>query len=85
VDESVIVDHLGELRELVSQDGAELELVAVDGAQRSVSLQLVLDGVECLDCVMPRDYLEQLSLDILRRAVPELERVSIADPREAHS
>ena len=73
--------HLAELQELVAPDGGSLELIAVDTALRSVALRLVLDGVECRECVLPRAYLEALALDVLRRSLPELDRVSIADPR----
>jgi hypothetical protein len=70
------------LQPLVEADGARLELVALASEERSVSLRLVLDGVECLDCVMPRDYLEQLSLKLIQATQPAVERVVIDDPRE---
>ena len=73
--------HLAELQELVAPDGGSLELIAVDTALRSVALRLVLDSVECRECVLPGSYLEALALDVLRRSLPELDRVSIADPR----
>ena len=73
--------HLAELQELVAPDGGSLELIAVDTALRSVALRLVLDGVECPECVLPGTYLEALALDVLRRSLPELDRVLIADPR----
>jgi hypothetical protein len=80
IDSQLIVSALDEL---VKHDGAGLELLDADPDGRTISLRLVLDGVECLECVMPRDYLEQLSLSVLRPKLPELERVVIDDPRES--
>jgi hypothetical protein len=51
---------VADLRPLVQGDGADLELRAVDEASRTVRIGLVLDGVECLDCVMPPDFLHQV-------------------------
>jgi Fe-S cluster biogenesis protein NfuA len=70
------------LRPLVEGDGARLEFVAMDRAEGSVSLRLVLDDVDCLDCVMPREFLEQMSLNVVRSTAPHVERVIIDDPRE---
>ena len=65
------------MQELVEADGAALEFVALD--QGSLSLRLVLDGV---DCVTPRDYLEPLALNVARKVDAGVERVRIDDPRE---
>jgi hypothetical protein len=67
---------------LVKPDGGAFELTGVDPAAKTVSLRLVLDGVECVDCVMPRSYLEELSLTLIRDQIPDVERVEIEDPRE---
>jgi len=67
---------------LVKPDGAAFELTGIDTAEKTVSLRLVLDGVECIDCVMPRSYLEELSLTLLRDQIPDVEHVEIEDPRE---
>ena len=67
---------------LVRPDGGAFELVGVDPAAGTVSLRLVLDGVECIECVMPRDFLEELSLSLLKEQVPDVQRVEIEDPRE---
>jgi hypothetical protein len=47
-----------------------------------VDLLLVLEGASCEECVMPRDFLEQIALEMLRRKVPAVAAVSIDDPRE---
>jgi hypothetical protein len=70
------------LAPLVEGDGARLEFVALAQETGSVSLRLVLDGVECTDCVMARDYLEQLSLRLIHTVAPGVGRVVIDDPRE---
>jgi hypothetical protein len=80
-----IAAQVHELDELVKHDGAALELQGIDPAAGTIELRLVLDGVECLDCVMPRDFLETLSLDMLRQKLPGLRRVRIDDPRDASS
>jgi hypothetical protein len=77
-----VARSVAELDELVKHDGAALELGAVDSGAGSIELRLVLDGVECIECVMPRDFLETLSLDMLRRSLPEVRSVRIHDPRE---
>jgi len=82
MNENDLADSIAALDPLVEGDGAVFELVGVDASDRSVTVRLVLDGVECIECVMARDYLEPLALDILRRNVPDLARVSIVDPRD---
>ena len=51
---------LEDLRPLVQGDGADLELRDVDESNRTVTIGLVLDGVECLECVMPPEFLHQM-------------------------
>lgn len=59
-----------------------MELLGVDQDTRTVNLRLVLDGVDCHECVMPRSLLEDIAGDVMRRSVPDLARVSVDDPRE---
>lgn len=68
--------------DLVAPDGATLELLSVDEKARSIELRLGLDDVECLECVLPRDYLERLALSMVQATLPEVRRVAIIDPRE---
>ncbi len=82
LDEATIVPALDEVRSLVQADGGDMELVGLDDAAGAVSLRLLLEGSNCEECVMPRDFLEQIALDVLRRAVPAVASVSIDDPRE---
>jgi hypothetical protein len=71
---------LDEVRGLVQADGGDMLLTSVDGA--TVNLQLVVEGSECVECIMPRDILELITLDILRRGAVGVEVVHIEDPRE---
>jgi hypothetical protein len=82
VNPEAVAVSVATLDELVKHDGAALELEGVDPTAGVVELRLVLDGVECIECVMPRDFLETLSLDVLRRALPDVRIVRIHDPRE---
>lgn len=80
LDEATIVPALDEVRSLVQADGGDMELVGLDAD--TVRLRLVLEGASCEECVMPRDFLEQIALDVLKRNVPGVGAVSIDDPRE---
>jgi Fe-S cluster biogenesis protein NfuA len=82
MDQATINPVLDEVRALVQADGGDMELVALDPAAGSVSLRLVLEGASCEECVMPREFLEQIALDMLRKQVPEVASVVIDDPRE---
>jgi len=82
IDEATINPALDEVRALVQADGGDMRLVDLDGATGNVSLQLVLEGASCEECVMPREFLEQIALDVLRRKAPGVAAVSIDDPRE---
>jgi hypothetical protein len=75
-----IDDALDELRVLVQSDGADFRFTGIDQSG-TISLDLVLDGVDCMECVMQRDFLEEVSLNVIRRHVDAVSRVSISDPR----
>ena len=82
LDEATIVPALDEVRSLVQADGGDMELVGLDADTGAVNLRLVIEGASCEECVMPRDFLEQIALDVLRKTVPAVLAVSIDDPRE---
>ena len=77
-----VVDAFDGIKDLVRADGADMELVGVDAASGTVELRLLLEGVECHECVMPRPLLEDIAREMLRKSVPDVERVAIDDPRE---
>jgi hypothetical protein len=71
---------LDEVKELVQADGGDMLLTSVDGS--TANLQLVVEHSNCVECIMPRDLLEQITLDILTRGGAGIDAVTIDDPRE---
>ncbi|WP_018636387.1 hypothetical protein [Parafrankia elaeagni] len=85
LDEAEVVRYFDDLRALVQGDGADFTLVAVDPATRAVRVRLEIEDASCQECVLPRDFLEQVALDAFRRLVPAVQQVSIDDPRETQA
>jgi hypothetical protein len=79
-DSPTVATALDEVRGLVSPDGGDVQLDGVDGS--TVRLRLVLESAHCVECVMPRTFLEQVALDVFRRNGTGAEAVTIDDPRE---
>ena len=75
-----VIAALDEVRGLVSADGGDVELEGVDGA--TVRLRLVLETAHCVECVMPRPFLEQVSLGVFQRIGVPSDAVAIDDPRD---
>jgi Fe-S cluster biogenesis protein NfuA len=71
---------LSGVRELVAADGGDIEVVGF--AAGEASLRLILEGAECRECVMPRQFLEQIALDLMGPQLDGLKSVKIEDPRE---
>ena len=69
-----------EVRDLVAADGGGLEVVGLDG--KVLTLRLVLEDAHCIECVMPRMFLEQIAVDAMNRHAAPVTAVSIIDPRE---
>jgi Fe-S cluster biogenesis protein NfuA len=82
VERAAVIDAFDEIKGLVRADGADMELVSVDAASGTVELRLLLEGVECHECVMPRPLLEDIACSMLQKKVPDVARVAIDDPRE---
>jgi len=80
IDQANIEPALEEARALVQADGGDMEVVGVDDS--TVNIRLILEGASCAECVMPRDFLEQIVLDMLKQKIPAVSAVSIDDPRE---
>jgi hypothetical protein len=80
MDESTITPALDEIRGLVQADGGDMVLTSVDGG--TISLRLVVEGAHCVECVMPREFLEQVALDVFRRGGVAAKSVVVDDPRE---
>ena len=81
---TIDIDHatsaLTEARDLVQADGGDLVVDAVEGG--TIRAHLVIEGAECAECVMPKQFLEQVALDIVRRQLPSIDQIAIDDPRE---
>jgi Fe-S cluster biogenesis protein NfuA len=82
IDAATIAPALEEARSLVQADGGDMELVSTDAGSGTVNLKLILEGASCIECVMPKMFLEQIVLDILQRAGHTVSTVDIYDPRE---
>jgi Fe-S cluster biogenesis protein NfuA len=82
MEQAAVAEALKEVRGLVQADGGDMELVGVDEQDGTVALRLILDGVECHECVMPRPILEDITVAMLRRSVPDVTAVTVDDPRE---
>lgn len=72
---------LDEVRSIISADGGDILLTSVEGS--TVNLQLVVQGASCAECILPRELLEQVTLDIFQRGGTGVTAISIDDPRES--
>lgn len=68
------------VRDIVGADGGDVVVAAVEPT--AVTLDLILEGAECRECVMPRPFLEQVALDLMTPHLSGLATVTINDPRE---
>ena len=69
------------VRTLVTADGGDIEVVSHDATSGALALRLVLEDAHCKECVMPREFLEQIALDML--GSEQVSSVAIEDPRES--
>ena len=67
------------LTELVVQDGGAIELVQY--SNDSIEFNLVLNDVKCAECVMPKDFLEQIIFEKAQAIFKNLKCVIRNDPR----
>ena len=79
MDQALLDEAVGELRALVALDGGDVELVSAN--EGTVALRLILEGAECRECVMPKEFLEQIALDMVTTRLSEVNAVTIEDPR----
>lgn len=70
-----------ELAAVIRADGGDLVLVDADVARDRVEVRLDLDGVSCLDCVLPPDQLRQVLQEGIARRVPSEFELIVHDPR----
>ena len=81
VDVQLISAAIEETGRFLRADGADLLLLDADPKTARVRLRLVLDGVECADCVLPPDALFETIVDALQRRAPGDYEVLVDDPR----
>lgn len=75
----VLARLVAELTVFVKGDGGELRLLASSGD--CVTLELVVDGDSCAECILPKAHLEAVALRRITEEVPSVRRVIIKDPR----
>ena len=80
IDAATIEPALDEARALVQADGGDMKLTGIDGS--TLNIELILEGASCAECVMPREFLEQIVLDMVQQKVSAVSAVTIDDPRE---
>jgi NifU-like domain len=69
-----------EVRNLVSADGADLQLIDFDSERRHLRLRLDLARVPCLECVVPPPMLASMIRWRVQQLIPDLQ-VEVEDPR----
>ena len=80
IDPTVVDAGLAPVRAILQGDGGDIEFLSVDGD--TVVLRLIIEDANCAECVLPRDMLEMVALDVMMPSVPGLMHVRIEDPRE---
>jgi len=70
-----------EMAALLRLDGADLDMITADPKTARVEVALDMSGVECEDCVMPTEMLEQMISDAVARRVREEFELVLRDPR----
>ena len=83
MDEQAVATAVDEAAALLRGDGADLVLVHADPGTARIELRLDLSGVDCLDCVVPPDLLEQMVTAELQRKVRGEFELVLNDPRRA--
>ena len=68
------------LTTLVEQDGGSIELVQF--TNDSMEFNLLLDSAECAECIMPKQFLEEVFLGQAQTIYDNLRSVLINDPRK---
>ncbi|MDB6002893.1 MAG: hypothetical protein JWP52_4592 [Rhizobacter sp.] len=82
IDANEVSRTVAELSAMFEGDGAALRLTAVDEQLGTVELALALDDISCADCVLPPERLRDVVDGALRRDVPGMRRLLLADPRD---
>ena len=83
IDTQAVDEAVQELDAMVRADGARLALVAADPAAARVEVALDLSQVDCLECVLPSEFLEQMLTDALAQRIRGDFELVLRDPRQA--
>ena len=67
------------MQESLRADGADLEMLGLEGTTARV--RLVVGPETCMECIMPKEYLEELMLATVQETMPQVDRVDLEDPR----
>jgi Fe-S cluster biogenesis protein NfuA len=78
-----VADAVEEMGALLRLDGADLLLVEADPKTDRIEVALELSGVDCEDCVMPPELLQQMITDAVSRRVRGEFELVLRDPRVA--
>lgn len=78
---AVLSELAADVARQFSRDGVEVMVRSVDADTPRVDLALDLSNAECLDCVMPGDYLRRLIAEGLADAAQGSVEVTLSDPR----
>ncbi|MCU1374547.1 MAG: hypothetical protein JWO68_1833 [Actinomycetia bacterium] len=81
MDVGAVATAVDELAAIIRADGGDLVLVTADAALDRIEVRLDLDGVSCLDCILPPDQLRQVLQDGIARRVPSEFELVVHDPR----
>lgn len=81
MNEVAVAEAVEELAGMMRADGAELSLVTADPKTARIEVSLDLDGVDCLECVLAPDFLEQMLTESLRKSVRGEFELVLHDPR----
>jgi hypothetical protein len=68
-----------------SQEGIAFEVLSVDDRAGQVAVKLDITDVDCVDCVMPADYIERLIASSLQKRSDRAFDVTLHDPRAAEA
>lgn len=75
-----IATALAGIREALQADEADMEVDGLEGSTARV--RLLIGPSTCMECIMPKEHLEQIMLVMIQDAMPHVDRVELEDPRE---
>lgn len=81
MDTTAVHEALEVLARMLRADGADLRVLSVDPGTDRVEVALDLEGVGCLDCVLPPEHLRAVIDDSIGRVVPTEFELVLHDPR----